>query len=273
MLQVGPPRDDGLHPLCSLFASLDLCDEACAVEPGGDRTRSPAPGSTGENLAARALAALPGGGAEAGLPPLRIVIDKRIPVAAGPGRRQRRRRRRPAGGERDRRAAARHRGGCGRSAQGSDPTCRARSRPAHAIVTGVGRGRRGRRPSRRSTLVLVPPAARALDAAEVYARARPARRASREQLDPARAARARGGWPRRALAAALENDLEPAALSLRPSSAGTLDRLRAAGALAAQVTGLGSRRAFGRLRRSTAAAARQRAAAAVADRAGDPVQR
>ena len=25
-LHVGPPRPDGLHPLCSIFASLDLAD-------------------------------------------------------------------------------------------------------------------------------------------------------------------------------------------------------------------------------------------------------
>ena len=27
VLRVGPPRADGLHPLCSLFAALELADE------------------------------------------------------------------------------------------------------------------------------------------------------------------------------------------------------------------------------------------------------
>ena len=37
----------------------------------------------------------------------------------------------------------------------------------------------------------------------------------------------------------MENDLQPAALSLRPELDGVLDELRAAGALAAQLSGSG----------------------------------
>ena len=43
------------------------------------------PGVEGENLAARALAAFRAAGPDAALPPLRVTIDKRIPVAAGLG--------------------------------------------------------------------------------------------------------------------------------------------------------------------------------------------
>ena len=55
---------------------------------------------------------------------------------------------------------------------------------------------------------------------------------------PAPSATLAAGAPDR-LGAALENDLEPAALSLRPDLAGTLAQLRAAGALGAAVSGSG----------------------------------
>ncbi len=64
--------------------------------------------------------------------------------------------------------------------------------------------------------------------------------AARADLDPARLADI-GGERRRApdLAAALENDLQRAALSLRPDLEPTLDALRDAGALGAAVSGSG----------------------------------
>jgi 4-diphosphocytidyl-2-C-methyl-D-erythritol kinase len=60
----------------------------------------------------------------------------------------------------------------------------------------------------------------------------------RERLDPDLLRELAAEAPDR-LAAALENDLEPAALSLRPDLAETLARLRAAGALGAAVSGSG----------------------------------
>ena len=55
-LYLGPRRDDGLHELCSLFEPLALADriEVSAAE----RDEVVCPGVEGENLAARALAAL-----------------------------------------------------------------------------------------------------------------------------------------------------------------------------------------------------------------------
>jgi len=50
--------------------------------------------------------------------------------------------------------------------------------------------------------------------------------------------------PLEELAAAVENDLEDAALSLRPELAQMLERLRGAGALAAGISGSGPRRSF-----------------------------
>jgi 4-diphosphocytidyl-2-C-methyl-D-erythritol kinase len=80
-LYLGRARPDGLHELCSLFEPLALAD-LLRIE-GADRDEVVCPGVEGENLAARALAALRERGWDA--PPLRIEIEKRTPVAAGLG--------------------------------------------------------------------------------------------------------------------------------------------------------------------------------------------
>src|ERR687893_2976769 len=57
MLHVGRPRADGLHPLCSIFASIELNDDV-HVEPAGGETDSvDCPGVEAPNLAERAVAA------------------------------------------------------------------------------------------------------------------------------------------------------------------------------------------------------------------------
>src|SRR5205085_5877654 len=73
VLHVGPRRADGLHQLCSLFASLELADEV-TVEPA-DSDEVVCPGVGGPNLAEAAIEAFR---AEADLPPLRVTIEKRI---------------------------------------------------------------------------------------------------------------------------------------------------------------------------------------------------
>src|SRR6187397_336632 len=80
-LFLGPRRENGLHELCSLFEPLALADAIEVAE--ADRDEVLCPGVEGENLAARALAGLRGRGWRG--PPLRIEIEKRIPVAAGLG--------------------------------------------------------------------------------------------------------------------------------------------------------------------------------------------
>lgn len=83
-LYLGPRRADGLHELCSLFEPLALADSLTVAE--GERDEILCPGVEGDpaaNLAARALAALREAGW--GGPPLRIEVEKRIPVAAGLG--------------------------------------------------------------------------------------------------------------------------------------------------------------------------------------------
>jgi 4-diphosphocytidyl-2-C-methyl-D-erythritol kinase len=85
VLHVGPRRADGLHEICSLFASLELADEL-VVEPldgvreaaardteaaGPDRIVCP--GVAGPNLAAAALAAFRA--ATGDLPPVEVTSD------------------------------------------------------------------------------------------------------------------------------------------------------------------------------------------------------
>jgi len=83
-LYLGPRRADGLHELVSLFEPLALSDAIEVTQlPGGAPDEIHCPGVGGENLAARALAALREGGWDG--PPLRLQIEKRIPVAAGLG--------------------------------------------------------------------------------------------------------------------------------------------------------------------------------------------
>jgi 4-diphosphocytidyl-2-C-methyl-D-erythritol kinase len=80
-LYLGRPRPDGLHELCSLFEPLALADLLRIT--AAERDEVICPGVEGENLAARALAGLRERGWDA--PPLRIEIEKRTPVAAGLG--------------------------------------------------------------------------------------------------------------------------------------------------------------------------------------------
>ena len=88
-LHVGPLASDGYHPLASLVAFADVGDQV-TIEPA-DRlsleVAGPFAGALGdrdENLVLRAARAL---GAASGLgePPLRIILDKQLPVAAGLG--------------------------------------------------------------------------------------------------------------------------------------------------------------------------------------------
>jgi 4-diphosphocytidyl-2-C-methyl-D-erythritol kinase len=234
VLHMGARRRDGLHELCSLFASLELADEI-VVEPGADAIDEVhCPGVPGPNLAEAALAAFRAAVPDAELPPLRVTIDKRIPVAAGLG-----------GGSADAaavlRAANRLAGGpldhdalrlIGLALGADVPS---QVQPRHALVTGAGEGVEPvELPD--MTLVLVP-AAEGLATGAVYAEADRIG-STRAALDAA-ALRRLAGAPLAALARAMENDLEAAALSLRPELARTLGALEEAGALAARISGSG----------------------------------
>jgi 4-diphosphocytidyl-2-C-methyl-D-erythritol kinase len=107
--------------------------------------------------------------------------------------------------------------------------------PRHALVTGAGEGVE---PVDLPPLAIVLiPAREGLSTAAVYAEA-DRLGATRAELDPD-ALREVAGLPAAELATRLENDLEPAALALRPELEETLAAVRDAGALGARVTGSG----------------------------------
>jgi 4-diphosphocytidyl-2-C-methyl-D-erythritol kinase len=241
-LFLGPRREDGLHELCSLFEPLALAD---AIEVGeAERDEVICPGVEGENLAARALAALREAGWEA--PPLRIEIEKRVPVAAGLG-----------GGSGDAAAVLRlaASGGVfpdsGRKSPAPDlPALAAKLgadvpsqlAPALALVRGAGE-RVERLPDPASHAVVLLPGGGGLGTAEVFAEAdRLGLGRGAGELD-ALAARlheaAGSGASPLDYAELLANDLEPAARSLRPDIGAALDALREAGAPLAFLTGSG----------------------------------
>lgn len=284
VLRVGPPRADGLHPLCSLFAALELADEVTVGLGAAATDEVRCPGVEGDNLAAQAIATFRAAAPDVPLPPLRIEIRKRIPVAAG-----------LAGGSADAAAALRAANELAGApltpdelrtvAAGLGSDVPSQVEPAHAIVAGVGeRVERVDLPP--MTLVLVPQD-EGLSTAAVYGeldRLRdgadgtpslaigPADGGPDDRLatDPLRRLAAS---PLDQIAAGLANDLQPAALSLRPDLDEPLAALRDAGALAAQVSGSGPT-TFGlfadRLTAERAAATIDGQRAAVAQAAGAP---
>jgi 4-diphosphocytidyl-2-C-methyl-D-erythritol kinase len=229
ILHVGPPRADGLHPICSIFASIDLADD---VEVGVADGRSDVvvcPGVHGTNLAETAVAAFRG--RVPSLPALRVRIDKRIPVAAGLG-----------GGSADAaavlRAANRIAGlpltipALRELAAGIGSDVPSQIDPRHALIEGVGDV------SEVVELppygVLVVPQREGLSTAEVYAEL-DRMRGWRDRLDPGPL----HDFVRSPDPGALENDLQPAAVALRPEIKRALHGLRAAGALGSVVSGSG----------------------------------
>jgi 4-diphosphocytidyl-2-C-methyl-D-erythritol kinase len=229
VLHVGPRRADGLHELCSLFASLDLADEV-TVEPA-DADEVICPGVSGPNLASAAVQALR---AAADLPPLRVTIDKRIPVAAGLG-----------GGSADAAAVLRAANEIAGSPLDQDglrslgaslgADVPSQIEPRHALVTGAGENVE---PVELPDMaLLLVPAQHGLSTKDVYGRADQLP-STRAELDPG-PLRAAAAAPLAALARAMESDLEAAALSLRPELVKTLAKLEEAGALAARISGSG----------------------------------
>ena len=87
-LHVGAPDVEGYHPLASLVAFADVGDRV-TLEPAGRLSLSvTGPFGDGlagpDNLILRALRAL-GEATATGEPPLKVTLDKRLPVAAGLG--------------------------------------------------------------------------------------------------------------------------------------------------------------------------------------------
>jgi 4-diphosphocytidyl-2-C-methyl-D-erythritol kinase len=230
-LYLGSRREDGLHELCSLFEPLALADLLTVTE--AERDEVMCPGLEGENLAAAALAALRERGWER--PPLRIEIEKRVPVAAGLG-----------GGSAD--AAAVLRLAAGEVAEleeiaaslGADVP--SQLRPALALVRGAGERVEPLPAPAEHAAVLLPDDG-GLRTAEVFAEA-DRLGLGREPLEldelAARLGPAAGaGASPLSYPELLVNDLEPAARALRPSIGDALEQLREAGAPVAVLSGSG----------------------------------
>jgi 4-diphosphocytidyl-2-C-methyl-D-erythritol kinase len=229
-LHVGRPRPDGLHPICSIFASLDLADELHVRPAEVDAVECP--GVEGPNLAAAAITAFR---AEVpSLPALHVRIDKHIPIAAGLGggsadaaatlRAANRLTREPLAPEALRAIAA---------TLGSDVPSQVE--PGHALVAATGEIVE---PVALPPLpVVLVPQNEGLATAEVYAQL-DRMEGWREPLD-ADEVRALLDDEPSSWETAFQNDLQPAVLALRPELAAVIDGLRAAGALVAAVSGSG----------------------------------
>jgi 4-diphosphocytidyl-2-C-methyl-D-erythritol kinase len=235
-LYLGPTRDDGRHELVTVFQPIGLADtvELTPAGLGAAADRVVCPGVEGENLATVALRRFrertgwTGG-------PVRLTIEKRIPVAAG-----------MAGGSADAGAALRL---AARAAGISDDNLlreiaaglgadvAAQVRPRRYLATGAGE-RLTPLPAPTPYGVLVLPSNDKLATADVYSEAdRQGLPRSPEDL----AARLRevstaaADLPDRLIA----NDLEPAARALCPSIDEALLAARGVGARHALVCGSG----------------------------------
>ena len=230
-LYLGRPRDDGLHELRSLFCPLTLSDRIMVTESEADEVVCP--GVDGPNLAEAALAGLRARGWSR--PPVRIEIEKRIPVAAGLG-----------GGSADAAAVLRLAGdevdGLSELAAELGADVPSQLDQAFALVGGAGDVVEPLSPPRHFGVVLIA-ADDGLSTAEVYVEAdRLGLGRDPEELDSIagelREAAGQGASPLE-YHELLVNDLAHAALSLRPAIGGALTALKDAGAEVALVTGSG----------------------------------
>ncbi len=232
-LRVGEARADGLHELRSLFCPLALADRIVLAEAEGEADEVDCPGVDGPNLAGSALVALRRRGWKAS--PVRVEIEKRIPIAAGLG-----------GGSADAGTVLRHlapeRDDLAEIAAGLGADVPSQLQPRFALVSGAGEAVESLPEVGEFGVVLIP-LEPGLRAAEVYAQADrlgglldPQGLASAER--DLRAAASSGASPLE-YAELLTNDLQGAALSLRPEINEALVSLEEAGAVRALVTGSG----------------------------------
>ncbi len=230
-LYLGPRRPDGYHELASIFEPISLHD-TLTVAPS-DRDEVVCGGIEGENLAAQALRLLRSEGWES--EPVRIEIDKRIPVAAGLG-----------GGSAD--AAAVLRLGAGHvddlaglaALIGADVP--SQIDPMPCLVEGIGQ-KLTSLPEPAEHWVVLLPFAEGLSTGEVFAEAdRLGTRRSMEDLRNVSGklwAVASNAVSPLAYPGLLVNDLERAAISLKPEIGIAKERLAAAGADFVGMTGSG----------------------------------
>ncbi len=220
-LRLGPLRPDGYHRVTTLVQAVDVYDEL-ELEPAAETVVEGFPEDTLVTAALEALGET-----------RRVRLEKRIPVAAGLG-----------GGSSDAAAVLRALRG-ERSPNELHELARAIGTDVPFFLSGAETGFCTGRGDRVHALPEFPrghafalvPAAEGLSTGEVYAAAEPnpAFRAVEGELIR------RMHTVRRAedVAALMANDLQAAALRLRPEAGATLEALRDRGALAAQVTGSG----------------------------------
>jgi 4-diphosphocytidyl-2-C-methyl-D-erythritol kinase len=232
-LFVGPRRADGRHELVTVFESVSLADEVTVAPIEGPSDQVICPEIDAPNIVSTALVGLRAGGWDA--PPVRVTIEKRIPVAGGMG-----------GGSADAAAVLRIAsalapvppGVIDRIAASLGADVPSQVAPGAAIGTGAGEVlERLPGPLVPHAFVIVPQTF-ALSTADVYREF--------DRLDLARSAeelsalldevRRGGGTLAPAL---LGNDLERAAVSLRPEIADVLDAVLDAGATHSMLSGSG----------------------------------
>ncbi len=236
-LFLGPTRSDGRHELVTVFQSMSLADVLeLEVAPDGARDLVLCPGVDGENLAARALSALRERGWDG--PPVRVSIEKVIPVAAG-----------MAGGSADAAATLRLAMAIapGRAeevesiASGLGADVPAQLLPGLALGTGAGEIVEQFGGVGEVSFVVVPSSEFALPTPDVFREADRlglARDAAELQQRYAELVAALGGG-RRLPDELVVNDLEPAAVSLCPWCGVAMEAVRTAGADHAIVSGSG----------------------------------
>lgn len=245
-LGVGPVRDDGFHPLATVYQAIDLHDELRAtVDDSGTLSvvthlSEDEPGEVPEgldNIALKAAALLQEHtGSDLGA---ELSIRKVIPIAGG-----------LAGGSADAAAAlvaCNEIWGTGLSRHELEPLAAQLGSDVPFLLHGgnaIGGGR-GETVSpvlaRGAYHWVLAVAAEGLSTAGVYAefdRLNAGRDVPEPEVDDDLLAALRSGDAEQ-LGAALSNDLTEAALSLRPELADTLDRGRQADALGATVSGSG----------------------------------
>ena len=231
-LYVGPTREDGLHEIASIFEPLELADKI-TVEERDEADEVICAEVGGPNLVEKAMTGL----REAGWsePPLRVEISKRIPVAAGLG-----------GGSADAAAVLRLARGeveglrTIAASVGADVPSQLQPRPC--VVTGAGEVVEPIPPPADHGVVLIPQTM-GLTTADVYAEAdRLGQNRGEAELESIRRklrdAVIEGASPL-SYPEHLVNDLQEAAITLRPEIADALDALTQAGAAHAMVTGSG----------------------------------
>lgn len=221
-LYLGPRLPDGYHLIASLFEPVTLSDSITFSE--GDRDEVICPGVEGENLVTRAVRVLRSEGW--GAPPMKIEIEKRIPVAAGLG-----------GGSADAaavlRLAAGEVGDIGGIAALIGADVPSQIDPMACLVEGIGQ-KITSLPKPAEHWVVLLATEPGLATSEVFERADrmelPRKPGELPGISERLWAVASSGVSPLEYPGLLVNDLEPAAISLMPEIAEAKDRLADAGA-------------------------------------------